>query len=119
MDIIRQCDLAIFPTTYIGESFPLFLVECFVAAVPVVATDVGSIREMLTTDDGRVAGAVVPASADRERLAADVAREAAALVADPRALAAARSTRRQPCRRLQCRPHAGDDLEVFAIRPRD
>jgi glycosyltransferase involved in cell wall biosynthesis len=71
--ILRECDLALFPTTYPGESFPLFLLECFGAGLPVVATDVGSIREMLADEDGGVAGAVVTLNGDRAQTAEDMA----------------------------------------------
>jgi glycosyltransferase involved in cell wall biosynthesis len=40
-------DIGIFPSTFSGETFPLFIVECFQAGVPVVATDIGEIPYML------------------------------------------------------------------------
>ena len=36
-------DLALFPTTFVGESFPLFLIECFQSGLPVIATDIAEI----------------------------------------------------------------------------
>ncbi|WP_269931498.1 glycoside hydrolase family 99-like domain-containing protein [Aminobacter sp. HY435] len=40
-------DLGIFPSVYAGESFPLFLLECFEAGLPVASTDIGEIAYVM------------------------------------------------------------------------
>jgi polysaccharide biosynthesis protein PelF len=69
----------------ISEALPLFVLEAFAAGVPVVATDVGSCRELVEGRDASdrergAAGAIVPiASPDQ------IARAAIALLRDPAA----------------------------------
>jgi glycosyltransferase involved in cell wall biosynthesis len=51
-------DIGIMLTKFKSESFPLTIVDCLFAGRPYIASDVGDIRNMLTTSDG-VAGEVV------------------------------------------------------------
>jgi glycosyltransferase involved in cell wall biosynthesis len=51
-------DMGIMLTWFRSESFPLTIVDCLFAGRPYIATDVGEIRNTLTTPDG-VAGAVI------------------------------------------------------------
>ncbi len=51
-------DMGIMLTKFKSESFPLTIVDCFFAGKPYIASDVGDIRNMLTTEDG-VAGEVI------------------------------------------------------------
>jgi glycosyltransferase involved in cell wall biosynthesis len=48
-------DLGLLPSTFAGESFPRFLLECFQASVPAVATDLGAIPQLYSRlfDDPR------------------------------------------------------------------
>lgn len=46
-DWIRVCDLGCLPTTFVGESFPLVVLDFMAQGKPVVATDWGSIADML------------------------------------------------------------------------
>lgn len=48
MRSFRCFDLAIFPSTYSGESFPLFLLECFEAGLPVITTSIGEIPRIFS-----------------------------------------------------------------------
>jgi glycosyltransferase involved in cell wall biosynthesis len=80
--LIGECDLGVFPSTYVGESFPLFVLECFAAGLPVIATDVGAIREMMTTEDAGIAGVLIPVSDDRGVLVERFAAAISALVRD-------------------------------------
>lgn len=52
-------DMGIMLTWFRSESFPLTIVDCLFAGKPYIATDVGEIRNTLTTPDG-VAGAIIP-----------------------------------------------------------
>lgn len=49
-------DLVLLPSRFKGESFPLVLIESFMSGVPVVASDIGEIRNMITAEDGKMAG---------------------------------------------------------------
>jgi len=60
-------DMAILPSTFSGESFPMSLVEALMVGKPAIASDVGDIRSMLTAESG-VAGAVVPVEHGRVRV---------------------------------------------------
>lgn len=51
-------DMGIMLTRFKSESFPLTIVDCLFAGKPYIASDVGDIRNMLTTADD-VAGAVI------------------------------------------------------------
>jgi glycosyltransferase involved in cell wall biosynthesis len=58
-------DLGVFPSTFSGETFPMFLLECFQAGKPVVSTDIGEIPSIVGTDPGTRAGVLVPHRAAR------------------------------------------------------
>ncbi len=51
-------DMGIMLTRFKSESFPLTIVDCLFAGRPYIASDVGDIRNMLTTKDG-LAGEVI------------------------------------------------------------
>ena len=55
--LYRMTDVAIVPTRFAGESFPLCIVQALQASVPVIATDIGEIASMLRVDG--VAGGIV------------------------------------------------------------
>lgn len=63
--IYRMSDVALVPTRYAGESFPLCLIQAMQAGIPSIATDIGEIRAMLNPDD-RQAGLMVPNVSDDE-----------------------------------------------------
>jgi glycosyltransferase involved in cell wall biosynthesis len=55
--LYRMTDVAIVPTRFAGESFPLCIIQALQVGVPVIATDVGEIASMLMVDT--VAGGIV------------------------------------------------------------
>jgi glycosyltransferase involved in cell wall biosynthesis len=55
----RCCDMGIFPSTFSGETFPLFLIECFQVGLPVITTDIGEIPRMMGSASSGRPGAVV------------------------------------------------------------
>jgi glycosyltransferase involved in cell wall biosynthesis len=57
-DYYAMADVGLLPSRFKGESFPLAVIECLMAGRPVIASDVGEIRSMLTAEEGDMAGAV-------------------------------------------------------------
>ncbi|TWV13327.1 glycosyltransferase [Bacteroidaceae bacterium HV4-6-C5C] len=49
-------DIGLLPSRFKGESFPLVIIECLMSGTPVVASDVGEVRNMLTDEEGLMAG---------------------------------------------------------------
>ena len=64
--LYRLSDCAIVPTRYGGESFPLTIVQALQEGLPVIATDIGEIANMLTDRKGRRAGILLPNLRDSE-----------------------------------------------------
>ena len=56
--VIKKIDIALLPSY--SESLPVSIIEALTFGMPVIATDVGEIKQMLTDDDGNIAGAVFP-----------------------------------------------------------
>ena len=56
--IFEISDIGFLPTTFRGESSPLVLVECILSGKPFVASNLGEIPQMLTTENGEMAGIV-------------------------------------------------------------
>lgn len=56
-DYFATADMGFLPSRFKGESFPLVIIDCLQAGRPVIASDLGEVRNMLTTKDG-VAGLV-------------------------------------------------------------
>lgn len=91
----RSFDLGIFPSTYSGESFPLFLLECFEAGLPVITTSVGEIPKIMGQAPS-VPGAVVDWTLQKERIVQIMTDHVVELLADPsvmeRAVVSSRET---------------------------
>ncbi|MCK9236795.1 MAG: glycosyltransferase [Thiopseudomonas sp.] len=58
--LYRISDCAIVPTRFAGESYPLCIIQALQEGLPVISTDVGEIRSMLTAASGKIAGRVLP-----------------------------------------------------------
>jgi glycosyltransferase involved in cell wall biosynthesis len=67
----RMCDACILPTRYVGESFPLTLIEALQAEIPIVASDMGEIPKIVQNDDEPV-GIVVAACDDDDTFLVDI-----------------------------------------------
>ena len=71
-DFYRQCDCCLLPTRFAGESFPFTLIESLKAGTPIIATDVGEIRDIVESGR-RSAGIVIPWLDDDDAFVASVA----------------------------------------------
>ncbi|GKQ63221.1 hypothetical protein KAM338_33980 [Aeromonas caviae] len=82
-------DMGIMLTKFKSESFPLTIVDCLFAGKPYIATGVGEIKNMLTTDEG-IAGQVIELD-DWEVPVSQVAQVIATYATDSEALHLAES----------------------------
>ena len=62
IDFYAASDLGILPTTFPGESFPLSIIECFMAGKPMLVSDVGEVRNMMTSGESELAGDLIDVS---------------------------------------------------------
>lgn len=74
--LFAMADLGFLPTRFKGESAPLVLIECLHAGRPMLASDVGEIRRMLSTNSGLAGNAIplIEECVDIEAMALEVAR---------------------------------------------
>ncbi|QIG48825.1 methyltransferase domain-containing protein [Nordella sp. HKS 07] len=61
--VYKLTDVALLPTRFPGESYPLCLIQAMQMGLPCVATDIGDIRSMVELEDG-AAGEIIPYSSD-------------------------------------------------------
>lgn len=80
--LYRLSDVAVVPTRFPGESFPLCIIQALQCGRPVVASDVGEISKMITPEDHDAAGIVIPADADDQRFIALLADAMQAMIDD-------------------------------------
>lgn len=57
-DYISASDMLIVPSKFKGESFPLVIIDSLMCCKPVIASDIGEIRKMLTDNQGNIAGKI-------------------------------------------------------------
>ncbi|WP_421439827.1 glycosyltransferase [Agrobacterium tumefaciens] len=69
--LYRMSDVALIPTRFPGESYPLCLIQALQVGVPCVATDIGEIRGMSQIDD-RQAGIIIANDSDNVRFVAEL-----------------------------------------------
>jgi glycosyltransferase involved in cell wall biosynthesis len=65
--LYRMTDVAIVPTRFAGESYPLCIIQAFQVGTPVIASDAGEIRGMLVKEGGLQGGLVIDAVRDTPR----------------------------------------------------
>jgi glycosyltransferase involved in cell wall biosynthesis len=70
--LYRMTDVAVVPTRFSGESYPLCIIQALQVGTPVIGTDVGEISSMLVRD-GTEGGLVIEAVRDTEQLIANLA----------------------------------------------
>ena len=70
---IVASDAGIFPSFYIGESFPVFVAECLAYETPIIVSDIGECRKMLSNRAGETAGVLVESRTTNIRFQDDLA----------------------------------------------
>ncbi len=58
-DYFSVSHLGFLPTYFKGESFPLVMIECFMAGIPIIASNIGEISAMMTIDGQLYGGALI------------------------------------------------------------
>jgi glycosyltransferase involved in cell wall biosynthesis len=58
-------DVGLLPSTFAGESAPLTVIECLMAGKPIIASDVGEVRDMMSNEQGALAGELIDISSGR------------------------------------------------------
>ena len=58
-DWISCFDVGLLPSYFPGESLPSSVMEYLSCGIPVIATDIGEIKKMVTTDNGLLAGHII------------------------------------------------------------
>lgn len=70
--MLAGCDVGLLPTTFSGESLPNSVIEYLGAGIPVIATDIGDIPDMLTGESS-LAGQLLPLDASGAFAVSDLA----------------------------------------------
>ncbi len=83
--LYRITDVAVVPTRFAGESYPLCIIQALQVAVPVIATDVGEIAHMLESE-GIIGGVAVESTRDDKEFGSRFADAMQSLVDDDRRL---------------------------------
>jgi len=78
--VYRISDVALVPTRYLGESFPLCLIQAMQEGVPAIATDVGEIKAMLLDED-MTTGLILP-NVDDDDIYSNTLAEAMGVILD-------------------------------------
>lgn len=56
LDWVQQFDVGLFPSYIESESYPNTVIEYLVCGKPVIGTDIGEVKNMMSAPDGRLAG---------------------------------------------------------------
>jgi len=78
--LYRISDVAIVPTRFAGESYPLCIIQALQVGTPVVASDVGEISNMLENEAGERGGIIVKAVRDTDQFIANFAKAMEAIL---------------------------------------
>jgi hypothetical protein len=104
-------DMGVMLTKFKSESFPLTVVDCLFAGKPYLASDLGDIRNMLTTDEG-IAGALVELQ-DWEIPVEQAAREIATFATERARYREAQARVAAAARRYRIDSVAGEYIRLF------
>jgi glycosyltransferase involved in cell wall biosynthesis len=92
--LLAGFDLGVFPSVYVGESFPMFLLECFQAGLPVITTAVGEIGFIMGNEPARQPGVLIKEKRQPSGLVRKFAESIAMLQSDDDAFQRARENTR-------------------------
>ncbi len=53
---MQQCDVGLFPSYIESESYPNTVIEYLACGKPVIGTDIGEVKNMMSAPDGTLAG---------------------------------------------------------------
>ena len=81
IELVAASDVFVHPSIYRAESMPTVLIEALFAGRPVIATDVGSVAEMISVPSGELAGVLI--APDEETLTDELTAAMQAYVDDP------------------------------------
>ena len=59
-DYFAMSDIGLLPSWFQGESYPLVIIECFQARKPMIATNIGEVKNQLMDENGELAGILIP-----------------------------------------------------------
>ncbi len=52
-DYFAMADIGLLPSYFSGESFPLVIIECLLSKRPVIASDIGEVKNIIESNDGK------------------------------------------------------------------
>jgi glycosyltransferase involved in cell wall biosynthesis len=111
--VIKECDIGVFPSTYPGESFPLFVLECLHGGLPVVATDIGEIPNIMSIAKEEMPGFVVSRNHNEEALIDEMVQAIGALIKDEQRMNSARQQARMAGERFCIERLVDFYLDIF------
>ncbi len=62
--LLNLSDILLLPTRFAGESYPLIVIQALQVGLPVISVDTGEIKSMMTLEDGRTSGIILPNERD-------------------------------------------------------
>jgi len=62
--LLKLSDCLLLPTRFAGESYPLIVIQALQVGLPVISVDTGEIKSMMTLEDGRTSGIILPNERD-------------------------------------------------------
>lgn len=71
VELTRLADVGLLPSYFSAETMPNVIIDYLRCGLPVVATDIGEIPDMLSAADGQMAGTVIPLLAGNKGLSSD------------------------------------------------
>jgi glycosyltransferase involved in cell wall biosynthesis len=77
--IYRMSDIAMLPSRFMGESYPLTIIEAMQAGVPVIATDIGDIPNIIQ-EDGLYGGILIPYNVSDEEMVSNIVGALSAMI---------------------------------------
>ncbi len=85
--ILAEADVFLFPSVYKAESLPTVIIEALYCGVPVIASDIGDVPEMITDPQSTGYAGFLLDYTDTSNLAAELAGRMSEYIADPLLLA--------------------------------